>query len=69
MDAHTGGVAARNEIEPWRVCRPVIADLHYFDHDKDTDQYESDPDLDLHISDTMDPDPYKSYADPHIPHL
>ncbi len=60
MDAHNGGVAARNE-------RPVVADLHYFDRDKDPDQYESEKsDLDLHISDTMDPDSHKSYANPHL---
>jgi hypothetical protein len=28
-------------MEPWRLCRPVVADSHHFDE-------EQDPDLDPH---------------------
>jgi hypothetical protein len=31
MDAHIGGV------EPYRVCRPVVADSYYFDEEQDLD--------------------------------
>ncbi len=35
MDAHNGGVEA--QMEPWRVCRPVVADSHHFYEDQDPD--------------------------------
>ncbi len=27
----------RLTIEPWRVCRPVVADSHHFDEEQDQD--------------------------------
>jgi hypothetical protein len=39
-------------MEPWRVGRPVVADLHDFDE-------KHDPDLDPHHSEMSDPDPYE----------
>jgi hypothetical protein len=35
--------------EPWRACRPVVADLHHFDE-------EQDPDPDSHLNEKLDPD-------------
>ncbi len=34
-------------MEPWRACRPVVADLHHFDEDPDP-----------HLSEKLDPDSY-----------
>jgi hypothetical protein len=58
-------------MEPWRVGRPVVADLHYFDTEQDPypdpDLHESEqPDPDLHKSEKMDPNPdtHKSLSDP-----
>jgi hypothetical protein len=36
MEGH-GGSQWRLEIEPWRVCRLVVADLHHFDEEQDPD--------------------------------
>jgi hypothetical protein len=27
------------KMEPWRVCRPVIANSHHFDEEQDTDPH------------------------------
>jgi hypothetical protein len=35
--------AWRLPIEPWRVCRPLVADLHYVDEEQDQSK-QSDPD-------------------------
>jgi hypothetical protein len=35
------------KMEPQRVCRPVVADLHHFDEDPDPDG-----------SEKLDPDPH-----------
>jgi hypothetical protein len=35
----------------WRVCRPVVADLHHSDEKQDLD-----PDLNTHRSENLDPD-------------
>jgi hypothetical protein len=35
LDPHSGGVEA--QMEPWRVSRPVVADLHHFDEEQDPD--------------------------------
>ncbi len=43
--------AWRLKIEPWRVCRPVNADLHHFVFDE-----EQDPDPEPHQSEKSDPD-------------
>ncbi len=42
-------------MEPWRVCRPVVADSHDFDEK---------PDPDPHQSEMSDPDPCQRDADP-----
>jgi hypothetical protein len=41
--------AWRIKMEPWRVCRTVVADSHHFDE-------EQDPDPDPHLSEKLDPD-------------
>jgi hypothetical protein len=43
--------AWRIRIEPWRFCRPVLADSHHFDE-------EQDPDLDPHYREKLDPNPH-----------
>ncbi len=53
LDANNGSV----KVEPRRVCRPVIADLHHFDEAQD-------PDPHPHHSDKSDPDPHQRRADP-----
>jgi hypothetical protein len=35
VDANSGGV--RLKLEPYRVCRPVVAHLHHFDEEQDPD--------------------------------
>ncbi len=35
VDAHIGGVEAK--MDPWKVCRPVVADSYYFDEEQDLD--------------------------------
>jgi hypothetical protein len=50
-------------MEPWMVCRPMVADLHHFDEEQDPGPHhseESDPDPDPQQSEKRDPDP-----DPH----
>jgi hypothetical protein len=37
------------KMEPWRVCRPVVADCHHFDEKQDPDP---------HSSEKLDPDPH-----------
>jgi hypothetical protein len=37
--------------ETWRVCRPVVADMHHFDE-------EQGPDPDPYSSEKRDPDPH-----------
>jgi len=49
-------------VEPWKVGRPIVEDLHHFDDEKD---------LDLHQSEKSDPDPIKvkrgiRILDPHL---
>ncbi len=62
-------------MEFWRVGRPVVADLHYFEEDTDTDprwSEESDPDPNrnqksdpyLFHSEKKDQDPVQIDADP-----
>jgi hypothetical protein len=67
-------------MEPWRFCKPVVADLHHFHHDAeqepDPNQRQSvklvpDPhqnekwDPDPHQRDKSDPDPQQGDAYPH----
>jgi hypothetical protein len=35
-------------MEPWRVCRPKVADSHHFDEEQDPDP---------HLNEKSDPDP------------
>ncbi len=45
-------------MEPWRVCRPVVADLHHLDEEQDPDPYLSAKlDPDPHLIAKLDPDP------------
>ncbi len=37
-------------MEPWRVCRPSVADLHHFDDKLDPNPHYSDADPQLWIS-------------------
>jgi hypothetical protein len=38
--------AWRLKMEPWMICRPVIAESHYFDEEQDRHYSEKlDPDL------------------------
>jgi hypothetical protein len=44
-------------MEPWRVCRPVAADLHHLDEEQDLDPHFSekpDPDLQPHPTPVVD---------------
>ncbi len=41
--------AWRLKIEPWRVCKQVVADSHHFDEEQD---------LDPHQSEKLNPDPH-----------
>jgi hypothetical protein len=29
-------------MEPWRVCMPVVADLHHFDEEQDPDSHQNE---------------------------
>jgi hypothetical protein len=56
-------------MEPSRVCRRMVADLHHFDEEQDPGPHqseESDPDPDPHQSEKRgpDPDPHHSVSDP-----
>jgi hypothetical protein len=49
-------------MDPWRVCRTVVADSHHFDEEEEQDPYpgplyseELDPDP--HSREKLDPDP------------
>jgi hypothetical protein len=42
--------AFRLRMEPWRVCKLVVADSHLFDEEQDPDP---------HLSDKSDPYPHK----------
>ncbi len=42
-------------MKPWRICRPVVADLHHFDVEQDLDL-----DPDQHQSEKSDPEPHQS---------
>jgi hypothetical protein len=53
VDAHNGGV--ESQIEPWRVCRPVVAYSKFFDVEQGPDPYKCEK---------SDPDPHLSDADP-----
>jgi hypothetical protein len=44
-------------MEPCRVCRPVVADLHYVDEEQDSAPYAQQ-------SEKSDPDKHQSYGDP-----
>jgi hypothetical protein len=61
--------AWRLTMEPWRVCIPVVAELHHCDQEQDPDpQANVRPDLDQHQSERSDPDPHqceRSDLDPH----
>jgi hypothetical protein len=46
LDTHNGGLEA--QMEAWRVCRPVVAEHHFYE--------EQDPDP--HQSEKLDPDPH-----------
>ncbi len=39
----------RVKLEPWRVCRPVVADSHHFDEEQDPN---------THLKEKMNPDPH-----------
>ncbi len=57
-------------MEPWRICRPVVADLQYFDDEQDPDTHQSEQsDPDSHKSEKRDPDPnpHRSVLDPQHP--
>jgi hypothetical protein len=43
--------AWRIKMEPWRFCRPIVADSHRFDEVQD-------PDPDPQKSEKLDPDPH-----------
>jgi hypothetical protein len=45
LKAQNGVVKAQNGAVEWRVCRPVVADLHHFDKEQDPDPQKLDPDL------------------------
>jgi hypothetical protein len=43
----------RLKMEPWRACKPVVADSHDFDEEQDPNPHQSEkPDL--------DPEPHRS---------
>jgi hypothetical protein len=51
------------KMEPWRVCKPVVADLHHFHHDA-----EQEPDPNQRQSVKLVPDPHQNEKwdpDPH----
>ncbi len=44
-------------MEPWRLCRPMVEDLHHFDEDQDPDPHQSeksDPDS-IKVKGELDP--------------
>jgi hypothetical protein len=44
-------------MEPWRICRPVVADLHHLDEVQDLDPHfreKPDPDLQPHSTPVVD---------------
>ncbi len=41
-------------MEPWMVCRPVVADSHHFDEAQDPDPHKCEK-LDPHLSEKLDP--------------
>jgi hypothetical protein len=47
QEAQNGGVEAQNGALEARVCRPVVADSHHLDEDRDP-----------HLSEKLDPDPH-----------
>ncbi len=50
--------ACRFNMEPWRVCRPVVANLHHFDEEQNSDPHQSeDLDPDKHQSENSKTDP------------
>jgi hypothetical protein len=54
-------------MEPWRVCRPLVADSHHFDEEQDLDlnpplSEKSDPEP--HLSEQRDPDQHQIDANP-----
>jgi hypothetical protein len=56
-------------MEPWRVSRPLVADLQHFDGELDPDTHQSEQsDPDSHKSEKRDPDPnpnpHRSVLDP-----
>ncbi len=59
-------------MEPWRICRPVVADLQHCADEQDpvTHQSEqSDPDPHKSVKRDPDPNPHRSVLDPqHCPH-
>ncbi len=63
MEAKTGAIDGRErrhwrlKMEPWRVCRPVVADLHHLDEEQDLDPHFSekpDPELQPHPTPVVD---------------
>jgi hypothetical protein len=58
--------AWRLQIEPWRVCIPLVADFHYFDEEQDPHQSkQSYPPIRIRIkSVNRDPDLHHSVSDP-----
>jgi hypothetical protein len=51
--------AWRLKMEPWRVCRQVVADSHHFVEEQDPDPHQSEKsDQDPQLSEKLDPDPH-----------
>jgi hypothetical protein len=54
-------------MEPWRVCRTVVAETHNLGKKQDPDPHrsqKSDLDPDPHQNDKSDPYPHEGDADP-----
>ncbi len=49
-------------MEPWRVCRPLVAESHHFYEKKDQDQ-------NFHLNVDLDPDPAPHQSDANLPPL
>jgi hypothetical protein len=48
-------------MEPWRICRPMVADLQHFDDEQDPDTHQSEQsDPDPHQNEQSDADSHES---------
>jgi hypothetical protein len=53
---------SRLKMEPWRVCRPMVADSHHFNEEQDPDlnpPWIEKPDPEPHLSEKRDPDQHQ----------